>query len=522
MPTNPSNADEQEYRIEMVDPAHMEDMLPACVGLLEQGDAVDTRIAARELPQARKVAVVFKGAEVVAVGAIKRARPRYEAKIAESSGADLGGAAELGYIAVASEHRGHDLTRTIIEKLASAHPGPLFSTTSDVGMQNELAQSGFSQRGHRWRGQTAPLSLWQKGGQEHSVLYSDIKPLAEGASLKLSSLDEALCRRIEASEKRLAENTQLPFKGLSVSFEHEFLVPPKPLSIWSKKRSACQKADTVMEELNPSEYAAIGCRIVKDGDMEVKLEGNSVPDANGHFSVQSGCIKDYFKFRSKLTHDITNAFPDHRVQRYSEHVHFSFRDGDGNSVTNLDPRFIELLEASLIVHWQAARPLVTSMDMLTDPHPPRFSHAYINEIGTRLGVESEDEIKFIVRRESPENHHYEARRTLPGPDSSNRKLPYSPMLMTQALLASSVDVAVAAYSNPELATQVMAEAERVREHPYAYGHQGNILIQEIAQSPILNHPDSLGPEITLSLAQEMNRHLNAGAVIVRRPSITVR
>lgn len=340
------------------------------------------------------------------------------------------------------------------------------------------------------------------------ALYEDITPLASAASLKLTHIDHALCQRIEDSEKKFATNTRLPFTGLNVSFECEFLVPPKNLSIWSKKRRLCQKGDDILATLRPAEYADIGCQIVKDRDMAVKLEGNTLPHNGGRYPGQTECIKEYFQFRKKLEEDIAVAFPDHRVQRYSEHVHFSFKDNAGNPVKNLDPRFIELLEASLTVHWQVGRPLVTAIGMLTEAQPPRFNHPYVNQIGTRLDIDSDDEINFIVRRESAENHHYEVRRTLPGPDSTVRKLPYSPMLMTHALLACSVNTALSAYSNPALATQLMAEAGKVRQHPNAYSQDVNGLIREIAKNPIFNHPDSMGSEIALALAQEISSHVN--------------
>lgn len=349
-------------------------------------------------------------------------------------------------------------------------------------------------------------------------LYADITPPARAAGLRLTHVDEMLCNRIDAVNKRIGEGRSLPFKGMNVSFESEFLVPPKTLSIWSKKRSQCLPADQFLAAVSADEYAAIGCKIVTDAGMAQKLEANTLPRPDGGFPTQPECVREYFKFRAKAKKDVAAHFPESRYQRYSEHVHFSFKDANGRAVENLDPRFIKLLEASLAVHWQVARPLVTAVGALIDANPPRYSsHAYINSIGTRPEVNdrSLDEVgdftSFIVRREEPRKHHYEIRRTLPGPDAVVRGLPFNPMLVTQGLLAASVNVAMAAYSNPALESTLLAEARKVEEKPNAYGQDVNALIREISQNPILNHPDSIGQDIGLALAQEMSSHINDNA-----------
>jgi hypothetical protein len=59
--------------------------LAACIAVIKKGPAVDWRSALRELPLATAVVIARKGREIVGVGAIKRERQEYAAKISRDS-----------------------------------------------------------------------------------------------------------------------------------------------------------------------------------------------------------------------------------------------------------------------------------------------------------------------------------------------------------------------------------------------------------------------------------------------------
>lgn len=85
----------------------------ACLGILDQGKAVDIRVAARELPVATAVALVRRGDAIVGVGAIKRARRPYARDKAAASGVPFDeNTPELGYIAVATNSTRVKVCRT--------------------------------------------------------------------------------------------------------------------------------------------------------------------------------------------------------------------------------------------------------------------------------------------------------------------------------------------------------------------------------------------------------------------------
>ena len=109
------------------------------------------------------LAVVRKDQEIVGVGAIKRVRPEYAARIVKRSGhrfpTDM---PELGYVARSNTHRGHSLAPRILAELLSRHQGPLWATTDSKGMKAALAAAGFEQMGNEWKGKRGRLSLWTR------------------------------------------------------------------------------------------------------------------------------------------------------------------------------------------------------------------------------------------------------------------------------------------------------------------------------------------------------------------------
>jgi hypothetical protein len=135
--------------------------LAACLAIIENGEAVDLDSAAAELPRASVVAIARIEDKIVGVGAIKRVRSVYAARIADRSGfAFKANTPEIGYVAIDRNHQGQRLSSRIVGELASKHPGPLFATTDDERMQRTLTKAGFMKSGCEWRGQRGMLSLW--------------------------------------------------------------------------------------------------------------------------------------------------------------------------------------------------------------------------------------------------------------------------------------------------------------------------------------------------------------------------
>jgi predicted GNAT family N-acyltransferase len=100
----------------------------------------------------------------VAVGAIKRKRPRYASEIAKKSGFRFNRSVyELGFIVVNEPYQDFGLSDAIVEKLlATFHERPLFATSSNEFMKNAFEKAGFVRRGDEWPGMNGMLSLWIK------------------------------------------------------------------------------------------------------------------------------------------------------------------------------------------------------------------------------------------------------------------------------------------------------------------------------------------------------------------------
>lgn len=109
----------------------------------------------------RAVALAGKDKRIVGVGAIKRERREYAAHIAAKSGVDFPSETlELGYVAVAPEHRGHHLSDCLVRALLKQHKGRLFATTSSEYMKDTLIRADFRTGGKECRGRKFLLSLW--------------------------------------------------------------------------------------------------------------------------------------------------------------------------------------------------------------------------------------------------------------------------------------------------------------------------------------------------------------------------
>lgn len=133
----------------------------ACISIIRTGGAVDDRSAARELRLATVLAVARSDGEIVGVGAIKRARPAYAAKIARSSRVSMSSDMnELGYVAVDHKHKRRGIASRIVSALLSRHGGAVFATTDSVAMKGILQSLGFRMKGKEWKGNRGQLSLW--------------------------------------------------------------------------------------------------------------------------------------------------------------------------------------------------------------------------------------------------------------------------------------------------------------------------------------------------------------------------
>jgi hypothetical protein len=168
----------QEYCVSACAPGDLSDAeLASCVEIVRGGGAV--AISLEKLHNARTLAVARKGGVIVGVGSIKRARPDRSADIARKSGFGFPKETpELGYVAVAPQHRRQGLSHQLVGALLKAISGGLFATTDDEHMMKTLSGAGFARQGSEWRGRRGQLSLWLKP-PEHTVTEGT-SPAASG------------------------------------------------------------------------------------------------------------------------------------------------------------------------------------------------------------------------------------------------------------------------------------------------------------------------------------------------------
>ena len=122
--------------------------LAACIAVIKKGQSIDWRSALKELPLATAVVIARKGIEIVGVGAVKRERQEYAAKIARDSGVAFPSETlELGYVAADSDHQAHGLAHRITAALLSQYKGRLFATTYNKRMKRTLETGGFVKKG---------------------------------------------------------------------------------------------------------------------------------------------------------------------------------------------------------------------------------------------------------------------------------------------------------------------------------------------------------------------------------------
>ena len=157
-----SSEEADGYRFESSVPSNLSesDML-RCVEIVGSGGAVTKENATRGLERASALVVVRKGADIIAVGAIKRALPSYIAGVGRKAGHPIAdGAHELGYVSVDPPHRGQHLSSRIVRTLKENNNGHLFGRTDDGRMKSVLTNAGFQRKGGEWKGERGNLSLW--------------------------------------------------------------------------------------------------------------------------------------------------------------------------------------------------------------------------------------------------------------------------------------------------------------------------------------------------------------------------
>jgi len=158
------DAFQADYIVRKVSSAELTlSILRDCVAIIRKGEAVDWQSAKRELPLATLVAIAFSDSQVVGVGAIKRERREYAARVSVQSGVSFPPETpELGYVAIDPDHQGRRLSGRISKLLVSQHSGRLFATTYNDRMKKTLEKAGFVKKGKEWKGRKYMLSFWDK------------------------------------------------------------------------------------------------------------------------------------------------------------------------------------------------------------------------------------------------------------------------------------------------------------------------------------------------------------------------
>jgi hypothetical protein len=162
--TDPNHDKQADYSVETCAPVDLTAAeIERCTTIVIEGEAItDPASVKKWLPQSVVLAVVRKGAEIVAVGAIKPARPPYARQVATASeytfADDL---PELGYVARDPVHRNNRFSPRIVAALLERHGrGPIWATTSSATIKAALTDAGFRNQGKEWGKPSGRLSLW--------------------------------------------------------------------------------------------------------------------------------------------------------------------------------------------------------------------------------------------------------------------------------------------------------------------------------------------------------------------------
>lgn len=117
------------------------------------------------LKRTRSVALLRQtaGDRIVAVAAWKQPAATYRRGNFTAAGAPIAGfeaAPELGYVVIAPDMRGKQLSGGLVDAIVAQITEPTFATTDSPTMRNNLERSGFTRVGDEWQGKKGMLSLW--------------------------------------------------------------------------------------------------------------------------------------------------------------------------------------------------------------------------------------------------------------------------------------------------------------------------------------------------------------------------
>ena len=100
---------------------------------------------------------------IVAMAAWKQPAATYRRGNFTAAGAPITGfeaAPELGYVVIAPDMRGKQLSGGLVDTIVAQITEPTFATTDSPIMRNNLKRSGFTRVGNEWQGKKGMLSLW--------------------------------------------------------------------------------------------------------------------------------------------------------------------------------------------------------------------------------------------------------------------------------------------------------------------------------------------------------------------------
>jgi hypothetical protein len=135
--------------------------------LVVSGKAVDGTIEdlLARLKRTRCVALLREvGTDrIVAAAAWKQPGATYRRDNFTKAGAPIAGfeaALELGYVVIATNMQGKQLSGGLVTAITEKITEPTFATTDSNTMRNNLERSGFTRVGGEWQGKKGMLSLW--------------------------------------------------------------------------------------------------------------------------------------------------------------------------------------------------------------------------------------------------------------------------------------------------------------------------------------------------------------------------
>lgn len=102
-------------------------------------------------------------ARIVALAAWKQPAATYRRANFTAAGAPIAGfeaALELGYVVIAPDMRGKQLSGGLVDTIVAQITEPTFATTDSPIIRNNLKRSGFTRVGNEWQGKKGMLSLW--------------------------------------------------------------------------------------------------------------------------------------------------------------------------------------------------------------------------------------------------------------------------------------------------------------------------------------------------------------------------